>query len=156
MPPATQAAYINRAVTPNDFINRTTDLLLWALEGTVLAMGPGSGARFGTAVHVEFAKRVRQLDLPGIGQVGVEQTFHPDVLYNPLERLVYGLEGSVRTDVTLKDPKHPNQTPIAIYDLKTGDAVLGPARAQELRDAVRNSTIPIIVLRYKTIEAIPK
>ena len=39
-------------------------------------MGSGLGALFGTRVHVDFAKRVEQLDLPGIGVEGVEQSFH--------------------------------------------------------------------------------
>jgi hypothetical protein len=153
-PRPTKIVQFNNAITPNPVINRTTDILLWALEQSVAAMGSGFGARFGTAVHVDFANRVRKLDLPGIGQTGVEQTFHPEIPFNPLELLKYGLAGSVRTDVTLKDPKDPYQRPIAIYDLKTGDAVLRPSRAQELREGVQDQTIPIIVLRYKTIEAV--
>jgi hypothetical protein len=143
---------INNAKTENPVIDRTTEMLLDALEESVLAMGPGSGARFGTAVHVDFANRVRRLDLPGIGQKGVEQGFP----LNPLDFILYryGLAGSIRTDVTLRDPKDPDQRPIAVYDLKTGNAVLTPGRVKEILDKVNVPGLFVIELQYRTGQAL--
>jgi hypothetical protein len=150
--PGTKYTQINNAVTGNPVIDRTTDMLLAVLQESVLAMGPGAGARFGTAVHVDFANRVRKLDLPGIGQDGVEQGFRLDL--NDFIR--YGLQGSIRTDVTLRDPKDPNQRPIAVYDLKTGNAVLTPGRVKEIFDNVNTPGLLIIELQYRTGNAIDR
>jgi hypothetical protein len=80
---------------------------------------------YGVAVHVAFAGQVKIDDLPGIGRSGVEQSFKlKDVAR-------YGLAGSIRTDVVLRNVA---QEIIAIYDLKTGGAVLSPSRADELRE----------------------
>jgi hypothetical protein len=142
----------NNAKTGNPVIDRTTDMLLDALEESVLAMGPGSGARFGMAVHVDFANRVRRLDLPGIGQKGVEQGFH----LNPMPFIRYGLADSIRTDVTLRNPKDPNQRPIAVYDLKTGNAVLTPGRVKEILDKVNAPGLFVIELQYRTGQALDR
>jgi hypothetical protein len=145
-------AQINNAVTGNPVIDRTTDMLLAVLQESVLAMGPGSGAQFGTAVHVDFANRVKKLDLPGIGQKGVEQGFHLD-----LEDFVrYRLEGSIRTDVTLRDPKDPYQRPIAVYDLKTGNAVLTSRRVEEILNKVNAPGLLVIELQYRTGAALDR
>jgi hypothetical protein len=145
---------VNNAKTGNPVIDRTTDMLVDALEESVLAMGPGSGARFGTAVHVDFANRVRRLDLPGIGQKGVEQGFR----FDPLDLIPYryGLAGSIRTDVTLRDPKDPDQRPIAVYDLKTGNAVLKPRRVKEILDKVNAPGLFVIELQYRTGQALDR
>jgi hypothetical protein len=152
--PGAQYAQINNATTSNPFIDRTTDMLLWTLMQSVQAMGDGFGANFGTAVHTDFAKRVRQLDLPGIGQDGVEQTFHPKILLRHPRLLRYGLSGSIRTDVILRDPKDPRQRPIAVYDLKTGNAYLTPRRIQKIKDYVKEPEIIVIELRYGTVESL--
>jgi hypothetical protein len=150
--PRAQYAQINNAVTGNPVIDRTTDMLLAVLQQSVLAMGPGSGARFGTAVHVDFANRVKKLDLPGIGQDGVEQGFHFDIK----DFVQYGLEGSIRTDVTLKDPNDPNQKPIAVYDLKTGNAVLRSGRVEEILRKVNSPGLLVIELQYRTGAALDR
>ncbi len=107
---------------------------------------------FGTKVHTDFARRVKELDLPGIGQTGVEQTFHWGVEnMEELENLLhYGFPGSIRTDVALSDPKNPGRGPIMVYDVKTGSAVLTRKRMQQIRDAVNQQDLPFIVLRYMT------
>jgi len=127
-------------------------MLLAVLQESVLAMGAGAGARFGTAVHVDFANRVRKLDLPGIGQDGVEQSFHLDLT----DFIHYGLAGTIRTDVTLRDPKDPNQRPIAVYDLKTGNAVLTPGRIDEIDRKVNTPGLLIIELQYRTGDALDR
>ena len=71
-----------------------------------------------------FAADVRWQDIPGIGQDGVEQSF----LSADIVR--YGTNGSVRTDVLLRDE---DSNIIAVWDLKTGNAELTDARRQEIR-----------------------
>lgn len=78
---------------------------------------------YGTFVHGLFGAAVRLRGLPGVGDI--ERTFSLDDA-DPY----YGLVGSVRTDVTLRNIQGDI---IAIYDLKTGDTPLSAARANELR-----------------------
>ena len=68
---------------------------------------------FGTHAHSGFARKVIELDLPGVGQDGVEQSWSMGRLFR------YGLSDTVRTDIYLRDR---SGRPIAIYDLKTGNA----------------------------------
>jgi hypothetical protein len=143
-------AQINNAVTGYPVIDRTTDMLLAVLKQSIVAMGSGSGALFGIRVHTDFAKRVKQLDLPGIGQDGVEQSFHLDFT----DFVKYGMDGSIRTDIALRDPKNPSQGPIAVYDLKTGNAVLTPSRVEEIRNALKQKYLPVIMLHYRTGDAL--
>jgi hypothetical protein len=112
-----------------------------------------SGVRpnvFGTAVHFDFGTRVRSLDLPGIGQTGVEHSLSPDndAKYGDAE---YGDAGSVRTDVLLLDRFG---RALAIYDVKTGNAKLTPKRMQELRHAAGAGDIPVIELRLIDLTAL--
>jgi hypothetical protein len=78
---------------------------------------------YGTLVHGLFGAAVRLRGLPGVGDI--EQTFSLDDA-DPY----YGIAGSIRTDVTLRNIQGDI---IAIYDVKTGDASLSRARADELR-----------------------
>jgi len=108
-------------------VERTTAILHYVvlLVSSVIARRPGSSAQtYGTNVHTAFAEAVRKMNLPGIGQIGVEQSFDKDGLAS------YGADGSIRTDVVLRNPKG---VIIAIYDLKTGNAIIRPSRAKELR-----------------------
>jgi hypothetical protein len=74
--------------------------------------------------------------LPGIEYDDVETTFGG---------AYYGAEGSVRTDVVLRDDAG---NIIAIYDVKTGSADMSPARAAELRiKAGVDNTAPILILK---------
>jgi hypothetical protein len=148
--PGARYAQTNNAITNIPVIDRTTDTLLWVLEQSVQAMGDGSGALFGVKVHTDFRRRVEALDLPGIGQTGVEQSFHVD--FDDFVR--YGLDGSIRTDVILRDPKDPNQRPIAVYDLKTGKAVLKPPRVTRILEAIGDPNLPVIELRYPARDAV--
>ena len=102
-------------------------------------------AESGIQAHFEFAKRVRALSIPGIRTAGVEQSFDLGAVVR------YGLDGSVRTDIVLRDR---SGIPIAVYDLKTGNAKLTPSRVQELRNAVGRQDIPVIELRYVSESAI--
>lgn len=84
---------------------------------------------YGTLVHGLFGAAVRLRDLPGVGDI--ERTFSLDNA-DPY----YGLAGSIRTDVTLRNVQGDI---IAIYDVKTGDDPLSRARADELRLKTRAS-----------------
>jgi hypothetical protein len=148
--PGSKYAQINNAVTGHPVIDRTTDMLLAVLQQSIVAMGSGSGPLFGTRVHTDFAKRVKQLDLPGIGQDGVEQSFR----FNFKDFVNYGMDGSIRTDIALRDPRNPSQGPIAVYDLKTGNAVLTPTRVEEIRNALRRPDLPVFMLHYRTGDAV--
>lgn len=96
---------------------------------------------YGVAVHMAFAGQVKSDDLPGIGKDGVEQSFRlKDVAR-------YGLAGSIRTDVVLRNVAGEI---IAIYDVKTGGAVLSPSRADELRDHTgAGPYTPVIELHFE-------
>jgi hypothetical protein len=135
----------NGAVTGNPRIDRTTERLLSVLADTIQSLGPGAGPIFGIRAHVEFGRRVEDLNIPGIRDKGVEQSFRLG------SDARYGLEGTIRTDVVLRDREG---IPIAVYDLKTGNARLTPSRVRELRDGLGQPDIPVIELRYRQVSAI--
>jgi hypothetical protein len=115
----------DNAQTGLSTIDETTEKLRKKLEDVVNNLPPGSGPRYGTKVHTDFANAVRAENLTGIGRGGVEQSF-PDGAH-------YGDDDSIRTDIILRDA---SGEPIAIYDVKTGGAYLSASRVQELRTKV--------------------
>jgi RHS repeat-associated protein len=133
--------------TGNPTVDATTLALQSMLAEVAEAQGKGAGAVFGTKTHTEFAAVVRASGLP----VDVEQSFSAG------DTVRYGLCGSIRTDVTLRDEKG---RVIAVYDVKTGQAVLTSARASEIRSEIgaqaANPNIPVIEIRYTTLSAAPK
>jgi hypothetical protein len=91
---------------------------------------------YGTAVHVDFGVRVRLLDIPG---VEVEQSFFKE------DSAKYGDPGSIRTDIILRNEAGDIQ---AIYDVKTGGAVLTSTRVKEIRDHTgAGPDVPIIEMQ---------
>ena len=82
---------------------------------------------YGTLVHTAFGVAVRLANLPGVGDI--ERSFSLEDS-DPH----YGLAGSIRTDVTLRNIQGDV---IAIYDVKTGDKRISPSRADELRAKTR-------------------
>jgi hypothetical protein len=82
---------------------------------------------YGTLVHTAFGVAVRLANLPGVGDI--ERSFS---LEDSDPR--YGLAGSIRTDVTLRNIQGDV---IAIYDGKTGDERISRHRADELRAITR-------------------
>jgi hypothetical protein len=99
------------------------------------------GSLYGTAVHFAFAAAIRFQDIPGIGIAGVEQSFQ----FGEMSR--YGVEGSMRTDVVLRNDIG---AVVAIYDVKTGGARLRPSRAAQLRAAVGvGPGVPVIELHFE-------
>ena len=113
--------------------------ILIQVNGAVSARrDPLSARLYGVIVHAEFARAVRARNLPGIGTVGVEQSFDPDGLAR------YGLDGSIRTDIVLRNEQRQI---IAIYDVKTGNATMEPAREAKIRAYTRvGREVPVIIL----------
>ena len=141
---AGQVTIVNNAQTGLSTVDERTETLKTILEGVINARAEGFGPEYGTAIHTDFANAVRSENLRGIGRKGVEQTFGPD----PDDPDVsYGTKGSVRTDVVLRNDIGDV---IAIYDVKTGSAYLGPRRVQELREKTGASPIvPIIEMHIQ-------
>lgn len=136
------AQYAQISNTQDPRIDKTAEVLQNILVKVNAAVSSRqdalSGALYGIRVHTEFAAAVRSQNLPGIGTDGVEQSFDA----NGLSR--YGMDGSIRTDVVLRDD---SGNIIAIYDVKTGKATMGPIRAEEIRAYTRVGTeVPIIIL----------
>lgn len=97
-----------------------------------------SAPLYGIRVHTEFAAAVKQQNLPGIGEAGVEQNFDAKGLAR------YGMDGSIRTDIVLRNEK---QEIIGIYDVKTGNATMRPAREAEIRAFTGvGPDVPVIIL----------
>ena len=107
--------------------------------GAAVIRHPDTTARgYGVQVHTVFARIVRALSLPGIGTLQVEQSFDKN------GEAKYGADGSIRTDVILRNKKG---LIIAIFDLKTGNAIISPSRARELRAMTRvGPEVPVIEL----------
>ncbi|MFZ5738398.1 MAG: hypothetical protein ACOY6K_16145 [Pseudomonadota bacterium] len=132
------------ALTGIDTIDQTTKKLTDILSNTMEAADfiPNQTPQaYGVAVHFEFARSVRSSDLEGIGTYGVEQSF----ILGEVQK--YGVAGSIRTDVILSDEAG---RVLAIYDVKTGGAVLRPSRADDLRKHTRaGAYTPVIELHFE-------
>jgi hypothetical protein len=131
----------NNARTGNSKIDEVTDGLTETLAKVAEQMDfipERLGPVYGTAVHVEFASVVKLQNLRG---VEVEQSFDADGLAN------YGAAGSIRTDVIVRSP---GGDVVAIYDVKTGGAVLRPSRAAKLRAMTKAADdTPVIELHFE-------
>lgn len=106
----------------DDASNALGDILVRVIE----SLGPleeVSPQIYGMMVHLEFGSAVKAAGIPGV--TDVERTFRLDV-----EDPRYGLADSIRTDVVLRNAAGEI---MAIYDVKTGDARVDRARANELR-----------------------
>lgn len=126
-------------------IERTTQLLsdtLFEVNQKVSRRRDLALARlYGIAVHKAFADAVRAQNLPGIGVEGVEQSFD----LRGFAR--YGLDGSIRTDVVLRNEKG---LIIAIYDVKTGNATMRSSREAKIRAYTKaGREVPLIILHAK-------
>lgn len=125
-------------------VDSKTEEILDILKEVIEASDPGQGAFYGIEIHAKVAARLRELDLPGIGKHGIEQSFSAGGLVR------YGLDGSVRTDVILRDGRTAAAPIRAIWDIKTGTARLTPARARELREeAGVDDTVPVIEIHVR-------
>jgi hypothetical protein len=92
-------------------------------------LGPGSGAAYGTAVHAEFSNLVES-----------STNLATEISYKGGTPVDYGTPGSIRADVV----EGPVDAPTAIYDLKTGNATLTPARVMQIQNEVPGGTnVPV-------------
>jgi len=138
--------------TGDPLIDGTTDKLVDIMKDVVERTPAGSGPLYGIEIHTAFARTLREANLPGIGMGGVEQSF--------FEREVadYGYDGSIRTDVVLRDPEDLSGKPIAVLDVKTGNAVLSGRRVDEIRAAIGvPDDVPVIefhIIRGITLKAL--
>lgn len=132
--------YVER--TGNPLIDGITDRLFGVASDVHDLLGPGQGAVYGTEFHYEFAARVRELGIPDLS---AEVSFDRGV-----ER-PYTSPGAVRTDVILRDYTDGIPSVTAIWDLKTGDAVVSAARAQQIREKVGvGLDTPLIEIQTRT------
>jgi hypothetical protein len=136
--PAAAKIIYGNAVTGDDRIDSLTEKLSNTLTNVmnVFDFIPYDTPRaYGTAVHSAFGASVLAQGLEG-----VEVEFS----YKNNSEATYGEEGSVRADVALRSVAGEV---IAIYDLKTGGAVVSSSRAEELRSHFSASRyVPVIEL----------
>jgi hypothetical protein len=90
-------AVLRKDKTGDPRIDAKTDEILDVLKEVVEDTEPGEGFLYGIEIHAKLAARLRELDLPGIGRHGVEQSFVAGDIVR------HGLSGSIRTDVILGD-----------------------------------------------------
>jgi hypothetical protein len=131
----------NKAQRDAAAVTRTTNVLgntVAQVSSSVIRRPGSSPANYGTDVHTAFARTVRSMNLPGIGVEGVEQSFDSEGSAR------YGKDGSIRTDVVLRNEEG---SIISVYDLKTGNAVISPPRAVQIRAFTgAGSDVPVIEL----------
>jgi RHS repeat-associated protein len=112
----------------------TAEQLQAAANRAAQNIGSGSGAVHGTKVHTAFEAEVQGLRN---SQLSTEQS------YLNGEPVTRGTPGSVRVDVV----EGPVDNPTAVYDLKTGNATLSPARVQQIQShlpqAANGTKIPV-------------
>lgn len=126
-----------RHTTGDKQIDSITEKITDTLDTVLSALGSGSGASYGTFVHSSTANILRQMNIPGIGKDGVEQSFS----FGDLVR--YGSSDSVRTDVILRNDQSGEI--LAVWDIKTGSERLKPKRVAEIRRNLNISDdVPII------------
>jgi hypothetical protein len=125
-------------------VDSKTEEILDVLKEIIENSDPGQGAFYGMEIHAKVAARLRELDLPGIGKHGIEQSFSAGGLVR------YGLDGSVRTDVIMRDGRTAAAPIRAIWDIKTGNARLTPARVRELRkETGADDSVPVIEIHVR-------
>lgn len=129
----------SRALTGISTIDDTTKKLSETLGDTMARVdfiAEWTPSMYGTAVHVAFATQVR---LQGLRGVEVEQSFFDQKPGG------YGEPGSIRTDIILRNDTGDI---VAIYDVKTGGAVLTSARIREIRRQTKvGIEVPVIELQ---------
>ena len=105
-----------RIVATQDLIMLATAAVMQRVDAQKM-ITDSNRAVAGTMIHKMLADEIKSLNLPG---VSVEQSFiNGDVVS-------YGADGSVRTDVILRDTNSINGIPIAVWDFKTGRATSTP------------------------------
>jgi YD repeat-containing protein len=100
------------------------------------AVGPGFGRVHGTRVHSAFQREVNALG---------RRDLHTEISYLRGDVVLHGTRGSVRLDVVQGSISRPT----AIYDLKTGNALLTRLRIEQIRRHLPSEYrhIPIHMIR---------
>jgi len=122
--PATKVKYAGTVSELTRTVNVADELAL-AARRAAAAVGPGQGPVYGTKVHVAFKSEVLAIGNPYL---------KPEVSFKGGRIVPYGTPGSVRVDAALFDETGENV--LQLYDLKTGNAVLTPARIQQIQSAI--------------------
>lgn len=126
-----------RHTTGDKRVDSITEKIVTVLDTVLSNIGPGRGSLYGTHVHTETANILREMNIPGIGREGIEQSFS----FGDLVR--YGFNGSVRTDAILRNEQSGEI--LAVWDIKTGNERLYPSRVAEIRRNLNISDdIPVI------------
>ncbi len=132
-------AVLRKDKTGDPRIDAKTDEILDVSKEVVEDTEPGEGFLYGIEIHAKLAARLRELDLPGIGRHGVEQSFVAGDIVR------HGLSGSMRTDVILRDGRTGAAPIRAIWDIKTGERGLSLSRVRALRAAAGvDDSVPVI------------
>ncbi len=106
-----------------------------AAADAVESVGPGSGPVYGTAVHSAFSDTVLGLE---------DGNPSSEISYLNEDVVPYGTAGSVRLDVV----EGPLTSPTAVYDLKTGSAMLSSSRISKIQSNIPGgSNVPAHVVR---------
>ena len=84
-----------------------------------------SATQYGTAVHQNLQQQIKNLG---------DENFRAEVSYIKSTQENYGTLGSVRINVIEK----VNEGLACVYDIKTGQAELSPARRQEIANNVQH------------------
>jgi hypothetical protein len=140
---ASKAGFQRFDLAPDPVINSTSLQLAAILVRVIKAYPRGSDTaqQYGTFIHLQFADAVRSARLSGIGYADVETTFPEDS--------AYGAANTIRTDVVLRNA---DGTVRAIYDVKTGESGLSPARVNQLRAKTgAGPNTPVIELRMDEV-----
>jgi len=116
--------------------NTAADDLAAAASRAQGVVGPGKGPVYGTKVHSAFESEIAAL--------GRSDVF-TEVSYLNGQVVPRGTPGSVRLDAVVGSPGAPT----AIYDLKTGSAVLTPARVAQIQSHLPSGfqNVPVLELR---------
>ncbi len=116
-------------------VQTTLDALSSAATRAADSVGSGVGRVYGTLVHTAFRKTVETLNNPTLF---TEQSYLKGI---PVD---YGTSGSVRVDVAEGTVLNPT----AIFDLKTGAAVLTPARILQIQSHLpEGARVPVYEVR---------
>lgn len=134
-----RAVVTQRSTTGNPKIDAKNDQLLDIVKRIVDSVRPGTGLAYGIVVQTLSARAIRDLDLPGIGKHGVEQSFSAG------DTVRYGLDGSVRTDIVMRNGRTASAPIMAIWDIKTNGAKLTKDRVDQIRrEAGVGEDVPVI------------
>ncbi|MFG1420793.1 hypothetical protein [Roseixanthobacter liquoris] len=91
-----------------------------------------SAATYGTAVHSEINRRIKELRDPNfVSEVSFLKTMD-EADPNAQDRVPYGYRGSIRIDVF----ERVNAETVCVYDIKTGQSGLSAGRSAEISNAV--------------------